>query len=186
LSGLTKEIDVVDRYDKINQVAELYHKGTTNPTHIAKQLGIKRVEALELITEWKDIARNDVDIREQAQEALQGAIQHYAMLVARSWETVEQADQSSDLKTKATVIKNIADIEAKKVDMLQKAGLYDNASLGDEMAAQEEKMAILIGIIREVSGKCEKCKYEVARRLSKVTNTAEPMVVEVGEITPSA
>lgn len=177
------ELDVVNRYDQIAKVAELMQKGTYQPTAIAKALGIKRAEALDLIEEWKDIARNDTDIRAQALESLQGAIQHYSMLIAKGWETIEQADAVSDLKTKASLIKAIADIDAKRVEMLQKAGLYDDASLGDELAEMEEKQAILVGILKDVTAGCDRCKFEVARRLTKVTGKVEDVAIE-GEVSP--
>lgn len=178
---MSKEVELLDRYEQINRVAQIYIKGTTNPTTIAKQLGIKRAEALDLIDEWKSIARNNDDVKDQASEALQAGIQHYSMIVERLWETVEQADDDGDIKTKNAVLKNIADIEAKKIDMLQKAGLYDDASLGDELAEMEEKQQILISILKEVTSDCDHCKVEVARRLSKVTNKAEPVVIS-GEV----
>jgi len=178
---MSKEVELLDRYEQINRVAQIYIKGTTNPTTIAKQLGIKRAEALDLIDEWKSIARNNDDVKDQASEALQAGIQHYSMIVERLWETVEQADDDGDIKTKNAVLKNIADIEAKKIDMLQKAGLYDDASLGDELAEMEEKQQILISILKEVTSDCDHCKVEVARRLSKVTNKSEPVVI-TGEV----
>ncbi|QIN94069.1 hypothetical protein PP459_gp164 [Streptomyces phage Wakanda] len=178
---MSKEIELLDRYEQVNKVAQLYIKGTTNPTTIAKQLGIKRAEALDLIDEWKSIARNNEDVKDQASEALQAGIQHYSMIVERLWETVEQADDDGDIKTKNAVLKNIADIEAKKIDMLQKAGLYDDASLGDELAEMEEKQQILISILKEVTSDCDHCKVEVARRLSKVTNKSEPVII-TGEV----
>ena len=36
-------------------------------------------------------------------------------------------------------------------------------------------MQILMGILREVTGKCNHCKVEVARRLSQVAGKAEPI-----------
>lgn len=174
---MAKDIELLDRYEQINKVAQMYIKGTTNPTTISKELGIKRAEAISLIEEWRDIARGNDDIREQAAEALQQGIQHYSIIVERFWETVEQADVAADYKTKNSVLKNIADVEAKKIDMLQKAGLYDDASMGDELAEMEEKQAILISILKEVTASCDHCKLEVARRLSKVTGKAEPVDV---------
>lgn len=173
---MAKDIELLDRYEQINQVAQLYLKGTTNPTTISKELGIKRAEAISLIEEWREIARGNDDIREQAAEALQQGIQHYSMIVARFWETVEQADTADDYKTKNAVLKNIADVEAKKIDMLQKAGLVGEGSIGDELAEMEEKQAILVSILKEVTANCDHCKIEVARRLSKVTGKAEPVV----------
>ena len=183
------DIEPYDRAEQIARVAELYHKGTTNPTAVARELGVKRADALDLIDEWKGIARNDADIRAQAMESLQSALGHYDMLIAKGWETITQADDAGDLKVKATLIKSIADIDAKRVEMLQKAGLYDDAALGDELAEMEEKQQILIQILKEVSSQCDNCKFEVARRLSRVTGKAEPMsanqVIE-GEVVPEA
>jgi len=174
---MAKEIELLDRYEQINQVAQMYIKGMTNPTTISKELGIKRAEAIALIEEWREIARGNDDIKAQAAEALQQGIQHYTMITERFWETVEQADTNQDYKTKNAVLKNIADVEAKKIDMLQKAGLYDDAAIGDELAEMEEKQAILINILKEVTSNCDHCKLEVARRLSKVTGKAEPVNV---------
>jgi len=178
---MAKEIELLDRYEQINTVAQMYIKGTTNPTAIAKQLGIKRAQAIELIEEWRDIAKTNDDIKEQASEALQSGIQHYSMIVERLWETVEQSDLAGDFKAKNSILKNIADIEAKKIDMLQKAGLYDDASLGDELAEMEEKQQILISILRDVTSDCDHCKIEVARRLARVTGKAEPVII-TGEV----
>jgi len=174
---MSKEIELLDRYEQINAVAQMYIKGTTSPTVIARELGVKRADAIALITEWREIARSNDDIREQASQALQEGIQHYSMITERLWETVEQADAAFDYKTKNSVLKNVADIEAKKIDMLQKAGLYDDAAIGDELADMEEKQAILISILKEVTADCDHCKYEVARRLAKVTGKVEPVTV---------
>jgi hypothetical protein len=174
---MAKEIELLDRYEQINKVAQMYIKGTTSPTTISKELGIKRAEAIALIEEWRDIARGNDDIRAQASEALQQGIQHYSMIVERMWETVEQSDSADDYKTKNSVLKNIADVEAKKIDMLQKAGLYDDAAIGDELAEMEEKQAILISILRDVTADCAHCKFEVAKRLSKVTGKVESVTV---------
>lgn len=180
---MSKEVALIDQYDRMDKMANLWLKGERNPTAIAKQLGMKRAEVLALIDEFKDIARNDEEVKHRAKEALHEADEALNMVVRRSWETVEQADDAGDLKTKATVLKNISDIEGKRVEMLQKAGLYDDAALGDELAEMEEKQQILISILKEVTAECEKCKFEVARRLSKVTGKVEPIgVIVEGEV----
>lgn len=159
----------------MDSIAKLWLTGERNPGQIAKLLGMRRAEVLEYIQEYKEIARNDDQVRDRAKEALHEADQALNMVIQRSWETVEQADDASDLKTKATVLKNIGDLEGKRVDMLQKAGLYDDAALGDELAEMEEKQQILIGILKEVTADCDRCKVEVARRLSRVTGKVEPI-----------
>jgi len=183
---MSNEVALIDQYSRMDKMANLWLKGERNPTAIAKQLGMKRAEVLTLIEEFKNIARNDEEVKHRAKEALHEADQALDMIIKRSWETVEQADDAGDLKTKATVLKNIADVEGKRVDMLQKAGLYDDAALGDELAEMEEKQQMLINILKEVTADCSHCKIEVARRLSKVTGRAETVnivtVIE-GEVT---
>lgn len=177
---MSKEIAVRDEIERMDRFSNLWVGGEKNPTVIARELGIKRAEVLTLIDEYKAIIHDDPEIRNRAKEALYEADQALDRVVRRSWETVEQADDAADLKTKATVLKNIADIEGKRVDMLQKAGLYDDAALGDELAEMEEKQQMLISILKEVTADCNHCKVEVARRLSKVTGKSEPItVVEV-------
>jgi hypothetical protein len=171
------EIALIEQYDLMDKMAVIWLKGEKNPTTIAKKLNIPRKDVLVLIEEFKEIARNDEGVKHRASEALREADESLNLIVKRSWETVEQADDAGDLKTKATVLKNIADVENKRVEMLQKAGLYDDAALGDELAEMEEKQQMLIAILKEVTADCAHCKVEVARRLSRVTGKAEPMVM---------
>jgi hypothetical protein len=174
-SILTKELSVPDREALRLQVQSRWLKGNKQPGAIAKELGLKRVEVMDLIAETKEIWRNDPDVKERAKEVLQEVEAGLDIVIDRSWETVEQADNTSDLKTKATVLKNIADVQFKRVEMHQKAGLYDDAALGDELAEMEEKQAILVAILKEVTADCAHCSYEVARRLERVTNKTEPV-----------
>jgi hypothetical protein len=177
---MAKEIELLDRIDKMNKVVERYLKGD-NPTAIAKQTGMRRADVLGYIEEYKEIARNDEEVKGRAREALRSADEHINMIIARSWETVEQADKADDIRTKAGILKNLADIEGKRVEMLQKAGMYDDAALGDELADMEQKQEMLIKILREVTADCEHCKYEVAKRLSRITDKAEPIII-AGEV----
>lgn len=171
-------VAVRDLFDpNFDKVADRYLKGNRNPTAIAKELKIPRAEVIKYIDEFKAVARNDTDVKERAREALVEADASLQLVVDRLWETVEQADDAADLKTKTTALKNITDAQVKIVETLQKAGLYDDASLGDELAEMEEKQQVLISILKEVSGTCDNCKFEVARRLRKVTGNVEPVDV---------
>lgn len=169
---MSNEIELFDRYEQMNQVVERYLKGE-KPHQIVAATGLKRAEVLEYIDEYREIARNDDEIKDRAREALHGADQHFSMLIETSWNII---DTESDNKIRNVAIKNVADFEKARVDMLQKAGLYDDAALGDELAEMEEKQQLLIAILREVTADCPKCKVEVARRLSKVTGKTEAVV----------
>jgi hypothetical protein len=170
------EIELADHYDRMNKVVEELLKGN-NPTQIASVTGFKRAEVLEYIEEWKQVVRNDSTARERAKEAISGADQHYAMLIKEAWKTVEDADQAGQLNVKATALKLIADIEGKRIGMLQEVGLLDNAELATQLAETERKQDILVKILKEVTATCPKCKLEVAKRLSQITGIVEPVVL---------
>ena len=173
---MSDELAIIDHFDQMNVVVEEMLKGNT-PTQIAKQLGIKRADVLDHIDEWKGLIRTDNRIRERAKEALGGADQHYAMIIQRAWETVEQADANAQYNIKAQSLKLIADVEARRIDMLQKAGLLEDNELADQLLDTERKQQILVDILKSVTSTCDHCKFEVARRLSEITGNIEPVDV---------
>ncbi|MEY4332165.1 MAG: hypothetical protein RLZZ196_903 [Bacteroidota bacterium] len=170
------EIELADHYDRMNKVVEELLKGNS-PTQIAALTGFKRAEVIEYIDQWKQVVRSDSGARERAKEAISGADQHYAMLIKEAWKTVEDADQSGQLNIKATALKLIADIEGKRIGMLQEVGLLDNAELATQLAETERKQDILVKILKEVTATCPKCKMEVAKRLSQITGIVEPVEI---------
>ena len=111
------------------------------------------------------ISNNEV-IRAIAKEALAGADQHYNHLIRKAYEVIDDADQTQNLGAKTNALKLILDIENKRMDMLQKAGLLENKELADQLIEQERKQEILLGILKEVVGNCNSCKIEVAKRLA--------------------
>jgi hypothetical protein len=178
------DIELADHYDRMNKVVSELLKGN-NPTQIATLTGFKRAEVLEYIEEWKQVVRSDSGARERAKEAISGADQHYAMLIKEAWKTVEDADTQGQLNVKATALKLIADIEGKRIGMLQEVGLLDNAELATQLAETERKQDILVKILKEVTATCPKCKMEVAKRLSQITGIVEPVVIDAEQVSGS-
>jgi uncharacterized protein (DUF885 family) len=171
------EIELTHHFDRMNTVVSELLKGS-NPTQIAVITGYKRAEVVELIDEWKSVVHNDTAARDRAKEAISGADQHYAMLIKEAWKTVEDADQAGQLNVKATALKLIADIEGKRIGMLQEIGLLDNAELATQIAETEKKQDILVKILKEVTASCPKCKMEVAKRLSQITGIVEAVIID--------
>lgn len=170
------EIELSAHFDRMNTVVSELLKGS-NPTQIAAITGFKRGDVVDLIDDWKNVIHNDTGARERAKEAISGADQHYAMLIKEAWKTVEDADQAGQLNVKATSLKLIADIESKRIGMLQEVGLLDNAELANQIADTERKQDILVKILKEVTASCPKCKIEVAKRLSQITGIVEPIEI---------
>lgn len=174
---MTMEIDLPQHMDRMNNVVEKLLQGN-NPTQIATITGLQRKEVVELIDEWKNIVHNDNAIRDRAKEAISGADQHYAMLIKEAWKTVDEADQSGQLAIKSGALKLIADIETKRIAMLQSVGVLENNELATQVAEAERKQEVLVKILKEVTSTCPKCKMEVAKRLSQITGIVEAVVIE--------
>ena len=175
------EIELADHFDRMNKVVEELLKGN-NPTQIAVVTGFKRAEVLEYIEEWKSVVHNDTSSRERAKEAISGADQHYAMLIKEAWKTVEDADQTGQLGIKSGALKLIADIETKRIAMLQSVGVLENTQMASQIAETERKQDILVGILKEVTAGCPKCKLDVAKRLSQITGIVESVLIHESDV----
>lgn len=175
------ELEPAVHFDRMNKVVEELLKGNT-PTQIATATGFKRAEVVELIDEWKQVVHNDVSLRGRAKEAISGADQHYAMLIKEAWKTVEDADTQGQLNVKAGALKLIADIETKRITMLQAVGVLESNEIASQIAETERKQEILVGILKEVTAGCPKCKLDVAKRLSQITGIVESVVIEESDV----
>lgn len=158
--------DIVLHLEEVNKVASEYIKGNDEST-IAKTLDIPRNRVVGLLNEWRGMIANNEAIRSRAREALASADQHYSKLIKKAYEVIEDADTTANLSAKTNAIKLILDIENKRIDMLQKAGLLENKELADQLIEQERKQEILVEILRDVVGDCNHCKFEVAKRLAE-------------------
>ena len=170
------ELEVAGKFDQMNKVVEELLKGSTTAS-IARTLDLTRVQVDSHIQTWKELVQDNSAIKARAREALAGADEHYNMLIKEAWRTVEQADMQDALNVKAQSLKLIADIEAKRIDMLNKAGVLENNDMADQILESERKQEVLISILRDVTSSCEHCKWEVSRRLSEVTGQVEAVVI---------
>ena len=175
------ELEPAVHFDRMNKVVEELLKGNS-ASQIATLTGYSRKEVLEFIDEWKSVVHNDSNIRDRAREAISGADQHYAMLIKEAWKTVEDADLSGQLSIKAGALKLIADIETKRIAMLQSVGVLENTQIASQIAETERKQEVLVGILKEVTAGCPKCKLEVAKRLSQITGIVEAVVIESSDV----
>jgi len=164
---VSSEAALVNHLDLVNKVASEYLKGS-DASEISKILDIPRAKVTELLTDWRVMAANNQAIHARAKEALAGADQHYSSLIKKAYEVIDSADQTNNLTAKTTSIKLIADIESKRLEMLQKAGLLDNQELADELLETERKQEILISILKEVTSSCDSCRPKVLSKLSQV------------------
>lgn len=170
------DIEPAVHFDRMNRVVQELLKGNS-ATQIATITGFSRKEVLEFVDEWKSVVHNDVNLRDRAREAISGADEHYAMLIKEAWKTVEDADTQGQLSVKAGALKLIADIETKRIAMLQSVGVLENTQIASQIAETERKQDILVGILKEVTAGCPKCKLDVAKRLSQITGVVESVLI---------
>ena len=173
---MSTEDDLVKHLDQVNQVVEEYLKGN-DPTVISKQLDIPRQRVVTLINEWKVMASANDAIRARAKEALAAADTHYSKLVSRTYEVIDEASMTNNLSAKTAAIKLVMDIESKRIDMLQKAGLLENKELADEMLEIENRQEVLVGILRDIASSHPEVRDLIMRKLSTISKENEVITV---------
>lgn len=164
-------------YETMHNVVTLHLEGR-NPTYIAKSLDIRRADVLNYIEEFKKIAKDDDLLHARAKEVVHEFDVQHNRIIAGLWEVVEETELKGDVKTRATALKSLSDVAAKRVEVLQKSGLLSDAAIGDQMAQMEEEHEALVAILRDVTGKCNHCKFIVAERLGQIYKTAVPVPVD--------
>lgn len=173
---MSTEQQLVEHLDEVNKVVEKYLAGS-DPTQISKELAMPRQKVVSYISEWRTMAADNAAIRARAKEALVGADTHYNKLIQKAYEVIEEASTTANLNAKTSAIKLVMDIESKRIDMLQKAGLLENKELADEMAEIERKQEVLVNILKDVASEYPEIRDEIMRRLSLVSKDREVITV---------
>lgn len=178
-----KQEELIEHLEEVNRVASEYLKGM-NETEISRELDIPRPRVVKYLEEWKGFASNSEAIRSRAREALAGADLHYNKLIKQIYDTIDDADvergtgglsANQALTLRMQALKMTADLEARRIDMLQRAGLLENQELADKLIEQEKQQAAIMKIITDVVGACPVCKPKVLQRMSGLGS--EPIVI---------
>jgi hypothetical protein len=172
----TTEEQLVKHLDDVNKVVEEYLKGN-DPTQISKELDMPRQKVVGYINEWKQMASDNAAIRSRAKEALVGADTHYTKLIQKAYEVIDDATTTANLTAKTSAIKLVLDIEARRIDMLQKAGLLENKELAEEMLEIERKQDVLVNILKDIASEHPEIRDEIMRRLSAVSKEREVITI---------
>ncbi len=168
----------VEHLDEVNKVVEKYLAGN-EPTQISKELAMPRQKVVAYINEWRAMAADNAAIRARAKEALVGADTHYSKLISKAYEVIDDATTTANLAAKTAGIKLVMDLESKRIDMLQKAGLLENKELAEEMIAIENRQEILVGILKDIAAEHPEVRDKIMRRLSSVSKDKEVITVVV-------
>jgi NADH:ubiquinone oxidoreductase subunit E len=173
---MSTEDNLIEHLDKVNRVVEEYLKGS-EATQISKELDIPRQKVVGYINEWKQMASDNAAIRARAKEALVGADTHYNKLINKAYEVIDDATTTANLSAKTAAIKLVLDIEARRIDMLQKAGLLENKELAEEMLEIERKQDVLVNILKDIASEHPQIRDEIMRRLSAVSKDKEVITI---------
>lgn len=173
---MSTEDNLIEHLDKVNKVVEEYLKGS-EATQISKELDIPRQKVVTYINEWKQMASDNAAIRARAKEALVGADTHYNKLISKAYEVIDDATTTANLSAKTSAIKLVLDIEARRIDMLQKAGLLENKELAEEMLEIERKQEVLVNILKDIASEYPQIRDEIMRRLSSVSKDKEVITI---------
>lgn len=171
-------LTVIDgnRFEEMEKVAELTMHGNSIAS-IVKQTGLTRMEVKTLQEDYRIALANDSEARDMARDHLNQMVVHFDSLIKKFYDLVDEIDtlafNHQVAGQKNAALKAIAELEAKRVDALQKAGLLDSAELGDELAEAEEKRDIIIDIIQNQV--CPDCRIKIAGDIAKLTGKVEPI-----------
>lgn len=181
------------RFEEMQSVVELYVQNI-NPTQIAKQLGLRRVDVLRHIEEWKNSAAGMEVMKDRVETLIATMDEHYSTLIRKAYEIIEEVDRplDDDEKRKETMTRSqmlsqkkgaldlIAKLEKDRIDILQKSGLMEMDHLGDELAEMEEQKAAILSIFEEEGVLCPSCKPRVLGRLAGVLGGGTTTVMNNG------
>lgn len=170
------ENQTVEHLDQMNRVVAKYLEGN-DETKISKQLSIPRQKVVSFLNEWRQMAANNAAIRERAREALVAADTHYSKLIGQAYEVIDEATTTANLNAKNAAIKLVLDIESRRIDMLQKAGLLENKELAEEMMEIENRQEILVGILKDIASEHPEVRDKIMRRLSAAAKPGEVITV---------
>jgi hypothetical protein len=173
---MSTEDNLIDHLDKVNKVVEEYLKGN-DPTQISKELAMPRQKVVAYIDEWRAMAADNAAIRARAKEALVGADTHYTKLIQKAYEVIDDATTTANLAAKTSGIKLVMDLESKRIDMLQKAGLLENKELAEEMIDIERKQEVLVGILKDIASEHPEIRDKIMHRLSEVSREREVITI---------
>lgn len=173
---MPNEEQAIQHLEEVNKVVGEYLKGS-DPTKISKELAMPRTRVVEHIKEWQKMASSNSAIRARAKEALAAADEHYSRLISHTYEVIDEATTTANLSAKTAGIKLVMDLESRRIEMLQKAGLLENKELAEEMMEIERKQDILKNILLDIASEHPEVRDKIMRRLSDIASKGETITV---------
>lgn len=169
---MSTELEVIRYFEEQNKVIAMHVKGSSIG-EIQKRTGLRRDQVDQHLKEFKDYASQDKAIRTRAKGIVLELDTHYGMIISDAYDSVEELKLKDDPRNVLAGLKIIADIEAKRMELLSKAGLLAENGLGDQIAESERKQEVLVGILRGIAKKYPEIAKEIGTELSKISDDVE-------------
>jgi hypothetical protein len=161
------------RFEEMYEVVKLWSQNKKEG-EIAKELGIRRVDVLDHLDNWRKSAVGSEAMKDRVEELITTMDEHYSLLIGKAYEIIEEVDtpregrketmtRSQMLNAKKGALDLIAKLEKDRIDVLQKSGLLEIDNLGDELAAKEEQIQFIMDLLEE--NLCDRCNSLIMGRL---------------------
>ena len=172
--------DIIVDYAKSNKIAD-----------IARRYNLKQADVRTVIKEYRESLKGNREVSERGMELAHSLDLHFGELVRETQGTLKEIDDALDeasVKEKASLlgqrlsaIKLISDIESRRVDVMQKAGLLQDDAIVTQMEEQEEQMQQVLQIVKRVTERYPELAKEIALEIATLTGEAQSELVE-GEV----
>lgn len=165
-------IEDTTRFEEQKKVIDLYAQNI-NPTQIARELGLRRVDVMKHIEDWHASISGMEFMKDRVEELIGLMDEHYSLLIRKAYEIVKEVDEGNDGEShaghmwqaqKLAALRAIAEFEKQRIDVWQRSGLLDAADMGEELADMEEQKKLLLDILQK--DLCEKCHPKVMAQLA--------------------
>lgn len=156
--------------DMMMEVVKLQAEGRTK-TYIQQKTGAAFKKQGELATRFKMFVNSDRYIQERARESVGQIDTHYTSLIAKFYETVDEAEAANNYKDKADILKKIADVEKQRVEFLAKAGMMSAGGIGDDLVELEEQREKIKQVLREIANERPDVAKLIAQKLGALDGT---------------
>jgi hypothetical protein len=166
MSTVVRSEDALDKHlAKMDLVVGEYLKGL-KPHEIATTLGMSTASVGLVLKDWRALASNNEAMKTRGMTALRTADQHFDKLIKITYGILEDAEQAESLNARLSAVKMIADIEKVRIEQLQKAGVLEDADMSKELIETQRKQEILMTILKDTVGPCNRCRPIVQYKLA--------------------
>lgn len=142
-------------------------------SYIQSQTGVPATLQRKINEEFKHYSRNNLYTQQRSREIIGYFDEHTASLIEQMYTVVDEADMNGNYKDKANALKNIFEMEVKRVDALQKAGVISSQDIGEEVAVMQVKYDKLKELLKLIANKHPDAARDIVEGIRDMDNIVE-------------